>query len=40
MWTDLCTAQALDALVWIKLEGILKIRIKHLNHLHELNYSQ
>ena len=38
--TNLHTAAAVDASLWMILERVLKIRIKHLNHLHELDYPQ
>ena len=40
MWADLRTAPAVDAPVRMILERILKIRIKHSDHLHELDYPQ
>jgi hypothetical protein len=40
MWTDLRAAQAVDAPIGMILECVLNIRIKHLDHLRELDYSQ
>jgi hypothetical protein len=34
MGTDLRTAQAVDASVWVIFECVLEIRIKHSDHLH------